>query len=242
MRKLLSVISATTLVGTSAMSVVSCSSNKYFQQFKGWIDNKESFLLYIGADNCPHCQDFENTQKDHKEKFDGLINDLNNSYNTKISDITTPDPDSKTAYGEKLNNKVDLRTFKTEDYNNKFTEKWSKNILNWVIDQVTEILKQELMKTVSSEKIATKMAKDKTKAYFDNSENLGFPMFLLIRNGKLVSWEVGFGTDAPGGWTETLLDQWFLPIEEAMKNDTQESAIIKRIMDSSKTEIEGDGG
>lgn len=123
MRKLLSVFSTVTLVGTSTLTVVSCSSNKNFNEFKGWINKKESFLLYIGADNCPHCQDFENAQKKYKTKFDQKINELNTSYDQLVSSQNIKYPDSMTAFGEKLNNKVDLRTFKTEKFENKFSEK-----------------------------------------------------------------------------------------------------------------------
>ncbi len=227
MRKLLNIISSTALVGTSTLAVISCSSNKKFNEFKGWINNKESFILYMGADDCPHCKDFDNAKKDYSDKFDSKMNELNTSYEQKVVNQGANYPDSMTAYGEKLNNKVDFREFKTEEVQNKFNEKWSKNILDWMIEEVTEIYKTKVFgNTGINDKIAYNESKKKVKTYFNN--NNGVPMFIIIRNGKLVSWEVGFGSSEQG-WTEKIIDELFEPLITAMNNSDQETVFIDKV-------------
>ncbi|WP_339020424.1 lipoprotein [Spiroplasma endosymbiont of Atherix ibis] len=243
MKKLLSVISTATLVGTSTLTVVSCSSNKNYNEFKKWIDNKDSFILYIGEDNCPHCQDFEYVQKKYNKKLNEKISELNTSYNQKVvNQEGSEHPDSLIAYGQKLNNDVDLRTFKTEEYQSKFTEKWTKNILNWMIDEVTQIYKKQYTIGDMSDKLATKLAKVKVKQYFNLDKIQGFPIFILIRNGKLVSWENGFGNKPAGGWTETLLDNLFNPLITAMNNREQETEIINKVNDGTNSGSGGESG
>ncbi|WP_101780869.1 lipoprotein [Spiroplasma monobiae] len=229
MRKLLSVISATALVGTAAMNVVSCSSNAYYKEFKGWIDNKESFLLYIGADDCDHCKNFESTIESEKDYFNDKIDQLNANYETiAVTKHGKSDENSLTNYGQYLNNKVDYRYFKTAEKENNFNEKWSKNILDWMIEEVTEIIKQEILRVTPdfSEKIAYNLAKNSTKTYFNN--NKGTPMFLLVRNGKLVGWQAGFVEDTQK-WDKIAIDKWFEPLNKIFMEENQEAEIVKLI-------------
>ncbi|AGR42308.1 lipoprotein [Spiroplasma diminutum] len=242
MRKLLSVISATALVGTSTLTVVSCSSNKYFKEFKKWIDNKESFLLYIGADDCTHCIDFENAKKDNSDKFNEKLMQITTGYNQTIANNENEYPETMTAFGEKLNNEVDFREFKTEELANNFKEKWSKNIISWMVDQVTPIYKDKTYgNTGTNDTVATRLSKKAVEAYFDSSDNKGTPMFILIRNGKLVSWNVGYSKSSEVGHSGVDIEKLFDPIIEDMKYKEIEEKMVTKINNSGSSTGGGEG-
>ncbi|AGR41431.1 hypothetical protein [Spiroplasma taiwanense] len=233
MKKLLSAVSAITLVSSSTITVVACSSNEYFEKFEGWIANKESFVLYIGADDCDYCVQFENAMDNQKtyveQKLTKMSTDYQNLYTENVYQ------DSLTAFGEKLtNNKpVDFRTFKTEEKANNFKEKWSINLLDWIKDKVIEIYFDNLIaSSINNSDLYKfkKIAKEKVNTYFDS--NKGTPFFLTIRNGKLVSWTQGFEKDSLG-WDENSLNKLFDPIVSEFLNSEIETEIVNKINGSS---------
>ncbi|WP_338984568.1 lipoprotein [Spiroplasma endosymbiont of Diplazon laetatorius] len=242
MRKLLSVISVTALVGTSSLSVVSCSSNKYFKEFKGWIDNKESFILYMGADDCEYCQGFEYLQEKESSYFKTKTKELNTNYNQEIKGLNGNYSDSMTAFGEKLNNDLEFRTMKTEEKANKFDEKWSKNILSWLVDEVTEVYKyREYNNSQLSDKLVTKLAKAKVETYL-KKDNLGIPFFLVIRNGKVAGWYSGFSKEPEAGWNELVIDELFKQLNSIITNHDQETEMVNLVNNGQSTGGESGSG
>lgn len=68
----------TLLVAICAVFSVGCGSRTYktitFDEYKQKIDNKESFILFIGSETCSHCSDFKKTINKVLEKYDVEIN------------------------------------------------------------------------------------------------------------------------------------------------------------------------
>ncbi|QEH62070.1 hypothetical protein SCHIN_v1c08750 [Spiroplasma chinense] len=247
MKKFLNLLAATALVTTSASTVVSCSSTANWKTFKGWIDKQDSFILYIGARDCEYCQQFE-TAKDIVSSEPGnsledRITSLQNEYNN-LTIVGNTQTDDLTGFGQALKSDLRFETFMIDEKANNFREKWSKNILDWAVDQVTNIYIDyrwgstpggDLIDTTVKENIAKKVAKN---AFYKNgdktSPNVGTPFFLVVRNGKLVTWT----TDGYSESTETNdklveFDNWFNAIREDFKNPDIKSSIMSKLEDYS---------
>ncbi|AKX33929.1 hypothetical protein SLITO_v1c02740 [Spiroplasma litorale] len=237
MKKILATLSVLTLATTSATTVISCSSNVNYKQFLQWIDNKETFLLYIGAKDCDFCQKFEANLESNKTFFDNKLEELSGQYNNSVSSIK-PDENSFTGYGEELNNNLNLREFVSDEKANNFKEKWSENIINWLIDRMTDIYYKSMLDIGSNETIQKKVAKSKVKEYFDKIK--ATPMFLIIRNGKIVSWEIGFDQDETG-WVENSLDKLIKKFSTSFLNSEIETELVEKINTGSSGESESGG-
>ncbi|AOG60638.1 hypothetical protein SHELI_v1c06870 [Spiroplasma helicoides] len=225
MKKLLNVLAASALISTSTVAVVSCS-NRNFTEFQGWIANKESFVLYIGAKDCDYCNKFEDSLTMVKEyngydfiqsKFDSLLNEY-----TTILDTKEVEQEPLTDYGQKLSHsKIDFRQFVIDSKADNFNEKWSENLLKWVISQATEMYMNDEFSNQTNfdswKQGYRNIAKEKTKSYFNSSSVKGTPLFLVIRNGKLVSWINGFEQSTPVDY-EASLNTWFQNIRSDFLN------------------------
>ncbi|AKU79506.1 hypothetical protein [Spiroplasma turonicum] len=239
MRKILAALSVVSLASAGATTVISCSSNVLYKQFLQWIENKESFVLYIGAKDCDYCQKFEANIDYNQSYFNDKLSQISGEYNNSISKYNGND-DSFTSYGQKLNNDLNLRSFIAEEKSNNFKEKWSENIIKWLVDKVAEIYYSAMLDIGHNETIQKKVAKDKVKEYFNKIK--GTPMFIIIRNGKIVDWEVGFEDDSTG-WTENSLESLVKKISDSILNSEIESVLVDKVnTGSSETESGGESG
>ncbi len=56
MKKILSLLSAVIITSSSATGVVSCSKNEALNQYLNAVKNKETFIFFIHAKDCPDCK------------------------------------------------------------------------------------------------------------------------------------------------------------------------------------------
>ncbi len=236
MKKLISVLTATSLIASSTVSVVACSSNANFREFKSWIKNEDSFLLYIGAKDCDYCQQFEDTLKMTNKELENLLLEANNKYNSKHLDESDINNGNLTDFGRKIkHDKIDYHQFVIDEKANNWNENWSKNIYNWIVEQIVRIYIKVRFETKpeieSNYKRYYKIAEDKVKTYL--SSNRGTPFYLLVRNGKLVFWEVGFeGATDNKNYSENL-KKWFKVFDDALNQNEIENQIAEKV-DGSK--------
>ncbi|ASP28033.1 hypothetical protein SCORR_v1c02590 [Spiroplasma corruscae] len=236
MKKILATLSVLTIATSSAATVVSCSSNVHYKEFLQWINNKETFLLYIGAKDCDFCQKFESNIEYNKQYFDDKLNQISGEYNNNVSSLNNLN-DSFTGYGETLNNNLNLRQFVIDEKANNFKEKWSENIVTWLVDKLTEVYYELTLNIGSNETIQKNVAKEKVKEYFDKIK--ATPMFLIIRNGKVVDWEVGFEEDTTG-WVDKSLESLVSQIGKSFLDSEIEAKLVNKINTGSATESGGE--
>jgi len=238
MKKLISILTATTLIASSTVSVVACSSNANFREFKSWIKNEDSFLLYIGAKDCDYCQQFEDTLKMTNKELEQLLAKANSIYNAKHSNESEINNGDLTDFGRKIkHDKIDFHQFITDEKANNWNENWSKNIYNWIVEQIVKVYIKVRLETKpeieDNYKRYYKIAEDRVKTYL--SSNRGTPFYLLVRNGKLVFWEVGFEGATNNNHKEAL-EKWFKTFDEALNQDQIEIKIADKIDGSKPSE------
>lgn len=189
MKKILSILSVFAVTLAPATAVVSCGENtKNYDEFMGWINSKESFLLYIGADDCDFCKQFDNANDNHGNTLKNILKNTQNHYIDKIVDPEYQN--GPFGFGDALNGDITLRTFKGEHHDTVLTEKWAEKIFDWVGDRIWDFTKY-----FNGEGNFIKDRDEFNKLYKSNiKDKLGTPTFLLIRNGELVDvYTKGFG-------------------------------------------------
>lgn len=194
MKKILGILGGIITTAAPITSVISCTDYSKSDEFKSWIKNKETFLLFIGANDCEFCNKFETSissvsgkkyleqqSKDFvKDYNDNVANDKHNHKN-----FTT---DPVTGFGDKIDT-ISLKTLKADKHEGLFSEKgWAKEILEWVKDELNQMFKDAHFNNWKG----TKSDKEKITNYFSG---YGTPFFILIRGGHLVVTYTGYSNN-----------------------------------------------
>jgi hypothetical protein len=221
MKRLLTVLGAIQLVATPAMTVISCDSNKNYETFKGWIDNKDSFVLYIGADDCEHCNDLDKALNDltdgNKHGTDIMRDGL-----AKIAADWNKAGNGEDQYiGADEVKSIDFHSFKDDKYDGIWNNsKWMKNIRDWTVDQYYDLFVSYDPNFVDDNTYYTEdVVKDAIKTMIVGN---GTPIFVVVRNGKLVTVDNGFsGTNS--------LDPVYTLVNDTLKADFENTLITDTI-------------
>jgi len=194
MRKILSLLTVTSVITSTTVNVVSCGQNANWREFNNWINNEETFLLYIGAENCDFCNHFEDALAETGNLVQILIDELVKRYEALL--ITNNKLDELTGFGQNITwpALTNLRKFVIEDLADNFNERWSENILNWVRDRLRDIyFAVTFAPSVEQEQNAIaqwNITNELVGNFLETTR--GTPYFILIRNGQLAGLSTGF--------------------------------------------------
>jgi hypothetical protein len=194
MKKLLGLLGTVQMITIPALSVVACESNANYKEFKSWVDAKESFVLYIGADDCEHCKDFDKflgmknaTQTGEEVLKDGLEK-MRTDYNDhlKSGGWNSGEESVNNLLGYTSVNQISFHKFKYDNFDDIWNDtKSMKNIRDWEVDQYESILKQQ----GNNNYIDNDNMDDALKQLVSTT---GTPIFMIIRNGKFIGQVSGF--------------------------------------------------
>ncbi|ARU91436.1 hypothetical protein SCLARK_00807 [Spiroplasma clarkii] len=244
MKKLISVLSATALLTSSTASVISCGNDAYWNEFNRAVKNQETFMVYIGADDCEYCNHFEDSKKITGDLVQELLDGLIAKYKADLTTLGDKvEVDDLTGFGQaiKVPDQVKLREFIIEAKADNFNEKWSKNILNWVRDQLREIYYTKEFKynvdNGNGEVNARNQVNAAVKSYLDNAK--GTPFFLMIRNGKLAGISSGYSRTSPINHDEDIRN-WFETFKNFFLADDLSNQIVNLIKNSSGSSSGGE--
>lgn len=234
MRKLIGVLSATALITSSTSAVISCGNDAWWKEFNTAVKNKETFLVYIGADDCEYCNQFEEAKTATGDLVQTQLEKMKTDYAALLTSLgTNKVVDDLTGFGQDLlkPDSVKLHEYVIEKKADNFTEKWSKNILNWIRDQLREIYYQKTFANLVSqgsinELTARNQTKDSVKNYLDTSK--GTPMFLMVRNGQFAGISVGFNQSSSKNHEEDI-KEWFKPLSDYFLADDFSQQMVEII-------------
>lgn len=198
MKRILGLLAVTSVITSATVNVVSCGRNAYWREFNNWINNEETFLLYIGAENCEFCHHFEDALAATGNLAQELMDSLVARYEAKL--ISRPGDlkiDELTGFGQNIihQDSVNLRKFITEDLADNFNEPWSENILNWVRDRLRDIhfavsFEPWVEQGLQDEITQWNLTNERVDNFLETTR--GTPYFILIRNGQLAGLSTGF--------------------------------------------------
>ena len=175
MKKILTLLSSLSLCSFGAVAVVSCSGDQKFNTFMSYIHDKQTFVYYIGARDCPKCQ---NTQIKTWEPLTAnnnamlkniLANDPNYSYNST--------PWKAGSAGQEAYKNMQLYSDKVDKVSKVFDDTSVKAIINYVIKQ-----------TADASAIAGHKPKHLTRQDIGIT---GLPLFLYFDQGKYEGFYMG---------------------------------------------------
>ena len=135
MKKILILLSAITLPGTFAATAMGCSGDSTYNTFLKYIKNKESFVYFMGARDCPKCQSTKikvwnyltaNNNANLKYIIDG-----NGNYSANA--LYKGPSAGKTAY-ENLH----LYSREINKVSDFFTDSTNKKIIKYVVEQTAD--------------------------------------------------------------------------------------------------------
>lgn len=89
-------------IGLMCLVMVGCSKNKLlieinYEDFKEKIENKESFILYIGSTNCSYCARYNKTLKRVMDKYQVTVYYINVG-DEKMTQEENKQLDNETGY------------------------------------------------------------------------------------------------------------------------------------------------
>ncbi|WP_338982956.1 lipoprotein [Spiroplasma endosymbiont of Othius punctulatus] len=193
MKKLISIFGAMTLTATTAVMVVSCANMGNFNEIKNALDNEESMIILISAEDCSHCKNFKyevnkynNLPKGENEfeTFDEMFTSITrDTYNQKINGANdvTEEEKTLTKYGEVVD-KITFKEYEAETFENLFEEEWLVSLKDLIRDQLRELYKTVNEDTTDSDKKIDK----KINQNYLNEIMTGTPTFLHFRNGRFI--------------------------------------------------------
>lgn len=195
------------MVAATSAVVVACGvDNAKFNEFTNWINNQETFVLYIGARDCPYCNAYENakTREETKGLFQEILNDVwASEYNANAQENFKPEKYNN--YGEKLKyNEVKYHEFTESSPSTLWELEWAKKMYDWLIDNMYELTKDYQSGNSENE------WKEKIKAIIKKES----PTFVLVRNGRLVSVQSGFSQE-----TNSMSTDSYRNLIESFKED-----------------------
>ncbi|WP_338969355.1 lipoprotein [Spiroplasma endosymbiont of Labia minor] len=228
MKKMLTLLATITLTTPTTVSVVSCSSNTNFKDFEKWINQEQSFILYVGAKDCPHCQVFDkvfaNRDLDQFEKNINTRIDANSNtiisqwYNTQqdyeeLAESKTISDDYNSNYSQELKGNLLFHYFQSDNYSTIWSEKWASNLVDWLVDGM-----------IARQKIIDDFRYGDNDSFYDSldfkSAIESTPLFVIIRNGKLAGVTNGMEDESTtGNNDDQLIDDWFTTISNMFVHD-----------------------
>ncbi|AHI53987.1 hypothetical protein SSABA_v1c05830 [Spiroplasma sabaudiense Ar-1343] len=223
MKKLLAVLAASSLVAASSSAVVACTNElSNYNTFKDWIQRRETFILYVGAEDCPVCQSFV---KATTGKVDGDIetfsNNVNNGNNQDFNDLTNNYNNSlkegdediyENGFGTKVN-QVKFHHFVEEKKDKINSKKWWIKIKEWILEQYKIQYKIHNI----PEGDPNFITKDWT---IDTLKITSIPVFIVIRDGKFVNLVQGFDDTTGGVGEATALQNLMLKFDEILRDQS----------------------
>ncbi|WP_338971298.1 lipoprotein [Spiroplasma endosymbiont of Panorpa germanica] len=220
MRKLLAILASTSLISAAGVTVVSCTNElSNYNTFKKWIKKRETFILYIGAEDCPYCQNFVKSATGkpdgNLDEFENQVNngdnkrfnDLTETYNNTLSDLkdknnqTEIEDEFRNGFGAKVD-KVQFHHFTEEKKETVQSKKWLTKIKEWILDEYKEQYKIHNVPETDPNYVTKDLTIDDLKI---NS----IPVYLIIRDGKLVNIVSGFDSLENGVGPEQAMDNLF---------------------------------
>ncbi|AHF57832.1 hypothetical protein [Spiroplasma eriocheiris] len=201
MKKMLASFAAISLISSSVSSVVACKSELgLYNTFMSAVNNKDSFIMLISAQNCPHCQALEKTTIN--ELYDGAKG--NAEFHAYLNGKYGADYNLATYYGSRSSaNENEYKTIENtylmstwdsvEDYNKVWGEKWAKKILDWVVAQERNAHKinGEIDYTITADSLKLK----------------GTPLFIYVKQGQYMGFESG---DMGSSWVNGATPQQYM--------------------------------
>ncbi|QHX35984.1 hypothetical protein STIUS_v1c04300 [Spiroplasma sp. TIUS-1] len=192
MKKLISVFGALTITATTTIMVVSCANLDNYKEIKRALDNNESMIILISAEDCTHCKNFtyeyekyNNSSAKNYDSFEEMINQITtNTYNDRLHVSPSDNEDEKrlTGFGE-IVEKVTFKEYKSEKYENLFDEKWLVSLKDLIRDQLRELFVE---KDDSSKPLPKKEIDKKINANYLDGIMTGTPTFLHFRHGRFI--------------------------------------------------------
>lgn len=204
MKKLISIFGALTITATTTVMVVSCANLSNYNEIKQQLDNKDSMIILISAENCTHCQkidrDVEKYNKLSKplatyDSFDEMITEITkNGYNERILNSVNDDEIKLTGFGKKVE-KITFKEYKSKKFEGLFDEDWLVKLKDLIRDQLRELFLDKY--DSSSKPLTKKQINNKINTNYLNEIMTGTPTFLHFRHGRFI------GTS---NWTYNSLD------------------------------------
>ncbi len=119
MKKILKIIASIIVVAPLSTSAVSCNENSNYDHFISWVNNKDTFVLYISA------SDSDNSKTFNKDIWTDLNKDRNHEF-----DSTREDSTWNTFKNNELAD-IDLHNFNDPEQSELQCETWFTDILKW---------------------------------------------------------------------------------------------------------------
>ncbi|AXK51275.1 lipoprotein [Spiroplasma alleghenense] len=248
MRRLLAILASASLITAAGTTVVSCTNElSNYNTFKKWIKNRETFVLYIGAEDCPYCQnfvkattgkpngsldDFENQVNNGDNK---MFNEFKTNYNNKLESLQNGgkeiNDDFRNGFGAKVD-QVKFHHFTEEKKDSINSKKWLTKIKEWILDEYKAQYKIHNIPETDPNYVTNDLTVDDLKIS-------SIPTYIIIRDGKLVNVTTGFDSLENGVGEEQALEKWFTEINSYF---TDPASFFQPSNNGGETGGDGDGG
>ncbi|WP_339023152.1 hypothetical protein [Spiroplasma endosymbiont of Crioceris asparagi] len=211
MKKIIALSGLLLVSANLPLLLVSCQAKEY-KDFLSHINNHESFVAMLGAKDDDKTKNFEKVIKDDlfKTRFNYLMGETVTDYNNNKG---KSDGDSKshlTGWGEEVKtNPLNLYTYKSKEKASLHQEKFAKQIDSWLNDRLFDYWDNGQTNPYKNQN--KQQNKDYVKKYLEGLEQS--PMFILIRNGKLVwisnAFDLSIATTPSQAQAQENMDNWF---------------------------------
>ncbi|WP_342252453.1 lipoprotein [Spiroplasma endosymbiont of Amphibalanus improvisus] len=174
MKKLVSFLGSLSIAVVPAVSVISCSDDNFYNStFLPELDQKRNAVIYVGADDCPFCEDFYyNIWKDHFDTPELASASWSEIYNDPSSLHRWPD------YGKEDFKEIDFLHYQVESEESAYEDDSVKSMSDWIVNWYKDFNSNN-----------------------DNYKNLelsredigldGLPLFIFIHDGEFSGFQVG---------------------------------------------------
>ncbi|AGM25188.1 lipoprotein [Spiroplasma chrysopicola] len=201
MKKILTLLTATTFMTTTATTVVACSQNnmKYYTEFMTKVSKEDTFVMFVSANDCPYCtvtkattiKELYNNGQGTQVFKDYLAGNYGNQY--ALDKYYDSKNDQKVI--DDLTNSY-LYIADAKEHSGIWDQKGFNKIADWVVTQErnNNLINGQIDKTIT------------VQSLFGSNAT---PFFLYIKQGHYMGFEFdSFGTWEEGSEPEKYFDKF----------------------------------